>query len=175
MAKYLINERYEVGEADARREFSVGDRREDYADAWQDTGNLILVGLRGAGKAELARLIGERTGLGVAVPETLEEAVAALAPGGRIVVLGDELVGHDDVRPLIHGAGKVFYLMADTRLLSGRLAVRGEGADKEALWRGLSARLSLMEPVFYSVLHFILQASGTPEEMLDDALEKIGY
>jgi shikimate kinase len=175
MVKYLINQRYEVGEADSRREFGKGEKREDYADAWQDTGNVVLVGLRGAGKTELARLLGERTGLEVITPETTDQAVEALEPGGRVVVLDDSLVEHADVQPLIHGAGKVFYLMADTRLLSGRVAGRDSVEDEEGLWREMSARLARMEPVFYSVLHFILQAAQTPEEMLGDALEKIGY
>ena len=175
MAKYLINQRYEVGDADSRREFGKGEKRGDYADAWQDTGNVVLVGLSGAGKAELARLLGERAGLEVVAPETPAQAVHALAPGGRVVVLDDSLVEHADVQPLIHGAGKVFYLMADTRLLSGRLAGRDNVEDEEALWRAMSARLACMEPVFYSVLHFILQAAQPPAEMLDDALEKIGY
>ena len=175
MAKYLINERYEVGEAEARKEFGKGERREAFADSWQDTGNVILIGLRGVGKAELARLIGERTGLAVVTPQTPSEAVSALEPGGRIVVLGDELVEDGDVQPLIHGAGKVFYLMADSRLLSGRVAERESVEDEEGLWRTLSARLAIMEPTFYSVLHFIMQGAQSPEEMLDDALEKIGY
>ena len=175
MAKYFINQRYEVGESDASREFVRGERREDYADAWQDTGNVILIGLPGAGKAELARLLGERTGLEAVTPESVDQAVEALAPGGRIVVLDDALVADDAVRPLIHGAGKVFYLMADTRLLSGRVAGRDGAEDEEELWRTMSARLAVMEPVFYSVLHFILQGAQPPQEMVDDALEKIGY
>ena len=32
--------------------------------------------------------------------------------------------------------------------------------DEEGLWRELSARLAVMEPAFYSVLHFILQGSA---------------
>ena len=175
MAKYLINQRYEVGEAEARREFGKGERRQDFADSWQDTGNVILVGLGGGGKAELARLIGERTGLAVVTPRTPEEAASALEPGGRVVVLGDELVENVEVRPLIHGAGKVFYLMADSRLLSRRLAEREAVEDEEELWRTLSVRLAVMEPMFYSVLHFIIQGAQSPEEMLEDALEKIGY
>jgi len=175
MAKYFINQRYEVGDADSSRAFGKGEKRTDYADAWQDTGNVVLIGLPGAGKAELARLLGERAGLEAVTPETPDQAVAALGPGGRVVVLDDSLVEHADVQPLVHGAGKVFYLMADTRLLSGRVAGRGNVGDAEDLWREMSARLARMEPVFYSVLHFILQAAQTPEEMLDDALEKIGY
>ena len=125
MVKYLINQRYEIGDPERRKEFGKGESREDYADAWQDTGNVILVGLRCAGKAELARLIGERTGLQVVTPHDAEEAVAALEPGGRIVVLDDSLVEDGEVQPYIHGAGKVFYLHGRfPRLLSGRVAAR---------------------------------------------------
>lgn len=175
MAKYLINQRYEVGEPDASREFGKGEKRTDYADAWKDTGNVVLIGLAGSGKAELARLIAGRAGLEVTVPETPNRAVEALGPGNGIVVLDEALVADAAVTPLIHGAGKVFYLMADTRLLSGRVAERESVDDAEELWREMSARLARLEPVFYSVLHFILQAADGPEAILDDALEKIGY
>jgi len=175
MAKYLINQRYEVGESGIRREFGKGEKRGDYADAWQDTGNVVLIGLGGAGKAELARLIGGRTGLSMVTPATAGEAVEALRPGGRVVVLDDRLVADDEVRPFIHGAGKVFYLMADSRLLSGRIAARDGVADEGGLWRETAARLAVMEPTFYSVLHFILQGVQGPEVMLDDAIEKIGF
>lgn len=175
MAKYLINERYDVGDSERSKEFGKGENREDYADAWRDTGNVILIGLRGAGKAELARLIGERTGLDVVTPRNVDEAVAALEPGGRVVVLDDSLVEDGEVQPHIHGAGKVFYLMGDSRLLSGRVAARESVEDEDGLWREFSARLAAMEPAFYSVLHFILQGVRTPEEILGDALEKIGY
>jgi hypothetical protein len=79
------------------------------------------------------------------------------------------------VQPLIHGAGKVFYLMADTRLLSERVAGRKGMDDAEQLWRGLSARLAEVEPTFYGVLHFILQGARSSDELVADALEKIGY
>ncbi len=175
MTKYLINEQYDVDEANASKGFGKGEKREDYADAWKDTGNVVLVGMAGAGKEELGRLIAERTGLSLIMPASTDAALEALAPGGRVVILNNALVEDDLVQPLIHGAGKVFYLMADTRLLSGRVAERDGVEDVDALWREMSARLSVMEPVFYSVLHFIMQAGQTADEMLDDALEKIGY
>lgn len=175
MAKYLINEEYEVEEAGAEKRFARGERREDYADGWRDTGNVILLGLPGSGRNELARLLGERTGQPVHVPATPEESAEVLAGRGAIIVLDDGLAGHDDVRPLVHGAGKVFYLLADTRLLSGRVAERDGVEDAEGLWRELSARLAVAEPVFYSALHFILQGSREPADLVEDALEKIGY
>jgi hypothetical protein len=155
MAKYLINEAYEVEESGAAKGFARGERRGDYADPWRETGNVILIGLPGSGRAELAGLLAERTGQPALAPRDAGAAVEALKGRGAIVVLEDRLVDHPEVRPLIHGAGKVFYLMADTRLLSGRVAE--------------------VEPVFYGVLHFILQGAQSPEELVDDALEKIGY
>lgn len=175
MVKYLINERYDVLEADKSKAFAKGEKREDYADAWQDTGNVVLIGLAGSGKAELAKLIGEKTGKTVIAPSDADTASEALEGEGGIIVLDEALVDDPSVQPRIHGAGKVFYLMADTRLLSERIVERGEGEDKEALWRDLSARLARLEPVFYSVLHFILQGSQSSEELVGDAMEKIGY
>lgn len=175
MTKYLINEQYDVEDAGAAKGFGKGEKREDYADAWKDTGNAVLIGLPGSGKEALAGLLAERTGMEIVVPDGVEAAGQALGAKGAIVVLSDELVEDAGVQPLIHGSGKVFYLMADSKVLSERMAERTGEADTEALWRETSARLAVMEPLFYSVLHFIMQAGQTPEAMLEDALEKIGY
>ncbi|MCJ2163124.1 MULTISPECIES: hypothetical protein [unclassified Pseudodesulfovibrio] len=175
MTKHFIKEQYDVDEAGATKAFGKGERREDYADAWRATGNAVLVGLPGSGKADLARLLGKRTGQKVLQPADPEEAVEALKGEGVIIVLDDALVEHPLVTPLIHGAGKVFYLMADTRLLSARVAERGGGEDMDELWRAMSARLADIEPTFYSVLHFIMQGVRSPEELVDDAMVKLGY
>jgi shikimate kinase len=175
MAKYLINEEYEVKDAGAAKAYGRGERREDYADTWKHTGNVVLLGLPGSGRCELARLLAERTGKPAIVPGDVQGAAEALQGSGAIIVLEDRLVDAPEVGPLIHSAGKVFYLMADTRLLSNRVAERDGVADADDLWRTLSARLAEVEPVFYSVLHFILQASERPQDLLDDAMEKIGY
>ena len=175
MGKYLINEYQEVEDPEASKSFGKGEKREDYADGWRDTGNVVLVGLPGSGKAELAGLLAERTGAPVLAPVDVSGAVEALGASGAIIVLADELVGDPDVQPLIHGAGKVFYLMADSNTLSARVAERDGVEDREQLWRDLSARLAAMEPTFYGVLHFILQPSETMEEMVADAMEKIAY
>jgi shikimate kinase len=170
---HMIKEIVEVEDAEATKGYGKGERREDYADAWRDTGTVVLVGLPGSGKAALARLLAQRTGLDAVCPADAEAAVAALAGEPAIVILTDDLVEDPAVQPHIHGAGKVFYLMADTRTLASRVV--GDGQDAEQVWRDLSARLAVMEPVFYSVLHFILQSGDQPEALLDDALEKIAY
>jgi len=175
MTKYMINEQYDVEDADASKGFGKGEKREDYADAWKDTGNAVLIGLPGCGRKVLARLLAERTGMDVAVPGDARAATKALDAKGSIIVLADALVEDASVQPLIHGAGKVFYLMADSKVLSGRVAEGADSPDIESLWRETSARLAVMEPIFYSVLHFIMQAAQAPEDMLEDALEKIGY
>lgn len=175
MTKILINERYDVKEAQANKVFAKGEKREDYADAWKDTGNVILMGLPGCGKGELGELLGERAGMEIMIPDTPERAIEVLGGQGRIVVLSDALVEVSEVQSLIHGAGKGFYLMADSNTLAERVAKRDGVEDKEQLWRDLSARLAVMEPVFYGALHFILQASQEPAEMVDDAMKKIAY
>ena len=131
--------------------------------------------MAGSGKTELASLLSQRTGQEAATPLTAAEAAKLLQERGRIIALGDELVDLPDVQPLIHGAGKVFYLQADTNTLSARVAERDGVADRESLWRDMSARLAELEPVFYATLHFILQAFDGPESMVDDALEKIAF
>ncbi len=175
MAKYLINEQYDVDDPGASKTFGKGERREDYADAWKETGNVVLVGLPGSGKAELASLLAERSGAPVLTPADGGEAVEALGSSGAIIVLADALVEDAAVQPLIHDAGKVFYLMADSNTLSARIAVRDGLGDREQCWREMSARLAVMEPIFYGVLHFILQAGQTPGTLVEDALEKIAY
>ncbi len=113
----MINEKVAVENEKASKGFSKGERREDYADSWKGTGNVVLVGLPGSGKAKLASLLAERTGQEVISPVDAVEAVAALGREKTIVVLADELVEDDSVQPQIHGAGKVFYLMADSNTL----------------------------------------------------------
>ena len=175
MTKYMINEQYDVAEAEVSKSFGKGEKREDYADAWKDTGNVILVGLPGSGKMALSELIGERSGMEVVVPESNETAIEFLNGKGRVIVLDDGLVEDQRVYSLIHGAGKVFYLMTDSNTLSSRVAECEAIEDKEQLWRDLSSRLGVMEPLFYGTLHFILQATQSPEEMADDAMEKVAY
>lgn len=175
MGKYLINEYQDVEDPAASKAFGKGEKRGDYADAWRDTGNVVLIGLAGSGKAELAGLLAGRTGAPVLSPADGPGAVEALGSSGAIIVLDDGLVGNPEVQPLIHGAGKVFYLMADSNTLSARVAKRDGVEDREPLWRETSARLAAMEPVFYGALHFILQAGGTMEEMVADAMEKIAF
>ncbi len=170
---YMIKEVIEVDDAEATKGYGKGERREDYADAWRNTGTVVLIGLQGSGKAALARLLAQRTGLDAVCPGDAEAAVAALVGEPAIVILTDDLVADPAVQPHIHGAGKVFYLMADSRTLASRVA--SDGQDAEQVWRDLSARLAVMEPVFYSVLHFIIQAGDQPEALVDDALEKIAY
>lgn len=175
MTKYMINEQYDVEDAQASTAFSKGERREDYADAWTDTGNVILVGLAGSGKSELGALLGEKSGMNVVLPETSEQALEVLSATGQVVILSDILVEDSVVQSRIHDSGKVFYLMVDSNMLSTRVAERDGIEDREQLWRDLSARLAMMEPVFYGALHFILQASQSPAEMAEDAMEKIAY
>ncbi len=174
MTKHFINEQYDVEDADMSSSYGKGEKREDYADAWENTGNIILVGLEGSGKAALAEALSERTGLNVVMPGDASNTLNILKGEKQIVVLKDSLVEDQAVHPLLHSAGKVFYLMVDSNTLASRLAERENIEDSEPLWRDLSARLAVMEPMFYGVLHFILQPQ-TAEEMLEDALEKVAF
>ena len=173
MDRYLVNEQFDVEDPDIRRQFGKEKDREDYPDTWKDTGNVILIGLAGSGKAALADLLAERTGLKICAPANREQAVKALKSSRQIVVLADDLVEDHVVQPYIHEAGKVFYFMADSRTLSSRVAERDNVEDKDRLWHEMSTRLAFMEPTFYSVLHFIVQAKLAPEKVLDDTLQKI--
>lgn len=174
MIENMIKEQYDVEDPEATKAFSKGEKREDYADAWKNTGNVILIGLPGSGKAVLAESLAERVGLELVTPDDVSTAVEALRGEQRIVVLNDTLVEEQDVQSLVHGAGKVFYLMADSNTLATRLSERDGVEDREQLWRDLSTRLAVMEPVFYSVLHFILQPKPM-DQMLEDTLEKVAF
>jgi len=175
MVKYLINEQYDVQEPETTKGYGRGERREDYADAWKETGKVVLIGLDGSGKRALAQLLADKTGLPVISPADGDQAVEVMGGSGAIITLDDQVVEAEAVQSGLHGSGKVFYLMADSNTLSAKVAERDGIEDREELWRSLSARLALMEPIFYSGLHFILQAAGSAEEMLPDALEKINY
>lgn len=175
---HKIKEVAEVEDAGATRTYGRGERREDYPDAWANTGRIILVGLPGSGRTALAGLLAGRTGLGAVRPADGGEALDALAGPPAIIILDDALVADPGIQPHIHGAGKVFYLMVDSRTLAQRVSRAESGSEPggtEQEWRDLSARLAVMEPVFYGVLHFILQGANPPEALVEDALEKIAY
>jgi shikimate kinase len=172
---HMIKEVAEVEDAEATRTYGRGERREDYPDAWADTGRIILVGLPGSGRTALAGLLAARSGLGAVRPVDGGEALAALSGPPAIIILDDALVADPQIQPRIHGAGKVFYLMVDSRTLAQRATGAEAVSDAEPAWRDLSARLAVMEPVFYGVLHFILQGANPPEALVEDALEKIAY
>ncbi|MGL1861933.1 MAG: hypothetical protein OCC46_05350 [Pseudodesulfovibrio sp.] len=175
MTKQFIDKEYEIEDADTTRSFGKGETREDYADAWKGTGNVVLVGLPGSGKVELAQLLAERTKLPVVTPATADEAINILGGKSTIIILDDTIVEVPTVQSLIHGSGKVFYLMADSKTLAARIAERDSVDDEETLWREMSARLAVMEPIFYGALHFLLQATTPTEELVEDALEKVAF
>lgn len=172
----FIKKKVDVQEAGKARTHGKGEKREDYEAMWNTTGRVLLVGLPGSGRFDLAAILGERLGLPVLTPEKGEAFEAACLREKSIVVVPDTVFDDESLIEKVKGAGKVFYLMTDAQTLTRRVLERsGEVGDEDALWREVSDRLAVLEPRFMSALHFILQGVQTPDALVDDALEKISW
>ncbi len=166
----FIQEKIRVEEPDASRTFGKSARPAAFSPA---SGSIVLIGLPGSGRRELANALSVRLGMGIAAPEEVNAAM--FAPGGiyaepgRIVVLPCEALREESVRVAVHKAGTVFYLMAEVLRMAHRLGKTSD-ADREAL----SALFVEMEPLCMQTLHYILQAWKEPEDLVENVLEMLG-
>lgn len=171
----FIMEKAEVAEAEKRKTFGKGERREDFAAMWNATGTVLLAGLPGSGRRAVAGLLAERLGLPVRDARDESSLQSAMAGGPSVVVVDDALFDDDSSVAAIGSAGKVFYFMAHAGVLARRIARRTGKDDEEAVRQDVAARLGQVEPRFMQALHFVIQAESSPEEMADDVLEKVAW
>ena len=171
----FIKEKAEVEEAELKRSYGKSEKREDYPAGWKKTGNVVLLGLPGSGKALLAKLVSEKTGQKVVAPQTWEDAQKSLEGDNVIVILDDKLVDSPEKGPVVQGAGKVFFLMVDAQTVANRLAARDPGLDQETVWKEMGERLETAQPMFFAMLHFVLQGVRPADQLLGDVMEKLAY
>jgi shikimate kinase len=171
----FIKRKQEVSEADKTKVFAKGERREDFADMWSNTGNILLVGLPGSNRVALGRELAARMGIQLCQPADMDALQRDCAEGNRVIVVPTAILEQPENVSFVHGAGKVFYLMADARQLAERLEDRSPSGDADSLWRECARRLEAGQAAFMTALHFIVQASGSVEDMAEDVMEKVSW
>ncbi len=171
----FINKKQTVLESDKTKVFVKGDRREDFADMWSETGNILLLGLPGSNRVALGDELASRMGTQLQQPDDMEALRLVCSQGGQVIVVPEVAFSDPEDVSFVHGAGKVFYLMADARSLSERLEKRAPSGDIDAVWRECARQLEVMQPAFMTALHFLVQVSDSVREMADDAMEKISW
>lgn len=95
----------------------------------------------------------------------MDSLLALMAkPGQAIAVTGVDL-RPAEVRDRLRAAGKVFYLMSAAPILARRL---GDLSRLEELARAVDT----FDPFYLQAAHFVLPLDATPEEMVEDVVEK---
>lgn len=114
MYEHFIKKKQEVQEEDKVRTYRRGSAPGD------KPRNVILCGLKGSGRTDLARETAGRLDMQVAAPDAAAGA-SALAPfaesGGHVVIIGPEHLQDSESAALIPRLGHVFFLMADVPFL----------------------------------------------------------
>lgn len=164
----FVQQRSDVAEADR----SMSHRRGGVALNFDPReARLVLVGLPGSGKEQLASLLAQRLDLEAVIPDesTDPATVAALAARTGIVLAAPvSAVKDDEVRARLREGSRVYYLMADAVALAGAKGLVGDA--REAFCR---EALDL-EVTFMGMLHMMLAEGKKPEEMARNVLESLG-
>ncbi|WP_029895786.1 shikimate kinase AroL [Desulfohalovibrio reitneri] len=97
---------------------------------------------------------------------------------GQIVATGGGIVLREDNRGLLRQNGRTYYLLADLKTLADRLEAHPQSDQRPPLTElapeeELRQTLNEREPLYYQVIDGILQASRTPEEIVEDLKEKL--
>lgn len=164
---------------------------------------LLLVGMMGAGKSTVARILAERLGwpwsdsddevaarTGRTVPEIfaaegevafreLEADVLRIAlarPGPAVVAVAGGAVLDPATRELLRGAGTVVWLRARPDTLAHRV---GDGEGRPLLNGDAAAALARLDaerqPVYAGVAQVVVEVDGLdPEDVADRVLEAAG-
>lgn len=167
--EHFIMEKVAVEDENTSRVFGKPQPQDVFVPA---EGRIILIGLPGSGRAELAERLAGRLGMQVRMPESIASASeldALCDESGIIVVVPCEALRNEEVRTALREKGSVFYLMAEVLRMAYRLNQNSE-QEREAL----SALFVEMEPLCMMTLHFILQAWKEPEEIVGNVLEMLG-
>ncbi|MGM0644801.1 MAG: shikimate kinase AroL [Thermodesulfobacteriota bacterium] len=99
---------------------------------------------------------------------------------GQVVATGGGIVLLPQNRDLLKQHGQVFYLMADVPLLQSRLAQDPQANNRPALGTApldeeLQVTFQEREPLYFQVMHHILQAHKPVPELVQDALMALGH
>jgi shikimate kinase len=165
--------------------------------------SIVLIGMMGAGKSSVGRLLARRTGLacfdtdelvaaefGLSIPEIFEkyreerfrdaetEVLHKLVlPQPIIIVTGGGIVLRRENVDLLKRLGTVVWLAADEATLFERASRRGERPllKTETPRATFSELLRQREPLYAAAADFEVDTSSlTHDEMADAILEKIG-
>lgn len=164
--KNVIRQRFEVRESGRTATHGQADAS---APIGGTGGNLLFIGLPGSGRKTLARSAAARLGLAYAAAADAQALEYALARSGQAIAVTGTVtgmgLGAPEARERLRAAGKVFYLMSVAPILAKRL---GDLSRLEELAQAVTAN----EPFFLQAAHFVLPLDATPEEMVEDVVEK---
>ena len=160
--KNVIRQRFEVREGGRTATHGQADAS---APLGGTGGNLLFIGLPGSGRKTLARAAAERLGLAYAEAADTQALERSLARSGQAIAVTGMGLGAPEARERLRAAGKVFYLMSVAPILAKRLC---DLSRLEELAQAVTAN----EPFFLQAAHFVLPLDATPEEMVEDVVEK---
>ena len=109
-----------------------------------------------------------------------ETLVSICQQTGHVVATGGGVVLLPQNRDLLVQHGQVFYLMADLPLLQSRLSQDPQANNRPALGNApldqeLQVTFQEREPLYFQVMHHILQAHKPVPDLLQDALMALGH
>lgn len=168
----FMRKKYHVKDEDRKVTFAKR-AASDFKSPGFETGNVFILGLPGSGKTTLGKAIAERLELEFCeFSDGDQSELAALADRGGQVVAVNGLEISPETRAIVTGQGMAFYLLVDFTTLAQRGA--GTDMDPETGRPAMSDMYENLEPVLMSCVHFVLQGAKSREEVLDDALERVG-
>ncbi len=168
----FIRKRIQVQDMD-RKQVLRKRKASDFKSAGFETGNVFILGLPGSGKSSLGAALAERLGLEFSEFGGGDHSeLASLAAKGKQVVAVNGLELSSEIQEIVREQGMGFYLMVDFTTLAGR--VPGMDSDPETGRPLMSDLYEAREPVLMSSVHFVLQGAKPLDQVLKDALERIG-
>lgn len=164
---------------------------------------IYLVGARASGKTTLGEMLARKLGLdfvdtdrhlgdrcGMTVAEIVEregwegfrkrerETLREAARPGAVVATGGGMVLSEDNRNHMRATGTVVYLAAPADVLAARLAASPHAAQRPSL-TGKSVLdevadiLAERSPLYESTAHLVVDASQSPEALLESTLRQL--
>ncbi|HEU6438081.1 MAG TPA: hypothetical protein VE028_11575 [Nitratidesulfovibrio sp.] len=164
----FVMRKQEVGEADTVMTISRAGRRPPFDPAAE---RIVILGLPGSGRRQLAELVARRFGMQSAAPDddAGPDVVTELCcRTGLVLAAPVSAVRDEALRACLRDGARVFYMMTNPVRLAAELGLSGETGEKfcrEALE---------LETLCMGVLHFLLPDGRTPEQLVDNVCENLG-
>ncbi len=164
----FVMRKQEVGDADTVMTVSRAGRRAPFDPAAE---RIVILGLPGSGRRQLAELVAGRFGMQSAAPadDAGPDVVTELCcRTGLVLAAPVSAVRDEALRACLRDGARVFYMMTNPVRLAAELGLSGETGERfcrEALE---------LETLCMGVLHFLLPDGRTPEQLVVNVCENLG-